>query len=125
MRSAPQPPSPPALTIAIASEAGQAPAMGAIRIGTRRLNASQNSAARASAGCCDMAAKDYKTNEVCARETLVTEERLESHGLRRDAAQSLAPRRRRQAKSFAACPPGIRDELAQHHRAEPGKGRRA
>jgi hypothetical protein len=35
IRSAPQPPSPPALATAIASEAGQALAIGAIKIGTR------------------------------------------------------------------------------------------
>ena len=50
IRSAPQPPSPPALATAIASDAGQAPAIGAIRIGTRRLNVSQNVAARTRAG---------------------------------------------------------------------------
>src|SRR6516164_8395867 len=51
MSSAPQPPRPPALAIAIASEAGQAPAIGAIRIGTRRLYASQNASARTRASC--------------------------------------------------------------------------
>jgi hypothetical protein len=52
--SAPQPPRPPALAMAMASEGGQALAIGAIKIGTRRLNCSQNAAARARAGCCGM-----------------------------------------------------------------------
>ena len=47
-------PSPPALATAIASEAGQALAIGAIKIGTRRVCFSQNAVARATAGCCDM-----------------------------------------------------------------------
>jgi hypothetical protein len=50
----PQPPSPPALATAVASEAGQALAIGAIKIGTRRVYFSQNAEARARAGCCDM-----------------------------------------------------------------------
>jgi hypothetical protein len=50
INSAPHPPKPPALAIATASDAGQAPAIGAIKIGTRRLNASQNALARATAG---------------------------------------------------------------------------
>jgi hypothetical protein len=37
--------------MATANEAGQALAIGAIKIGTRRLNWSQNAAARARAGC--------------------------------------------------------------------------
>jgi hypothetical protein len=36
------------------SEAGQALAIGAIKIGTRRVYFSQNAEARARAGCCDM-----------------------------------------------------------------------
>jgi hypothetical protein len=40
--------------MAMASEGGQALAIGAIKIGTRRLNCSQNAAARARAGCCGM-----------------------------------------------------------------------
>src|SRR5215472_3910226 len=43
--SAPQPPRPPALAMAMASEAGQALAIGAIKIGARKLNCSQNVAA--------------------------------------------------------------------------------
>jgi len=46
MRSAPQPPKPPACATAIAREGGQAPAIGAIKIGTRRFNVSQNAHAR-------------------------------------------------------------------------------
>src|ERR1044071_728862 len=48
--SAPQPPKPPALATAIASEAGQAPAIGAIKMGIRILKVSQNALARATAG---------------------------------------------------------------------------
>src|ERR1700683_3631329 len=54
MRRAPQPPKPPALATAMASKVGQAPAIGAIRIGTRRLKVSQNVAALISASCRDM-----------------------------------------------------------------------
>jgi hypothetical protein len=46
--NAPQPPRPPALATAIASEAGQAPAIGAMRIGRRIWRASQKARARAS-----------------------------------------------------------------------------
>lgn len=46
MSRAPQPPSPPASATAAARDAGQAPAIGAIRIGRRRANASQNARAR-------------------------------------------------------------------------------
>ena len=44
----------PALATAIASEAGQALAIGAIKIGTRRVYFSQKALARARAGCWDM-----------------------------------------------------------------------
>ncbi len=42
------------LATAIASEAGQALAIGAIKIGTRRVYFSQKAVARARAGCWDM-----------------------------------------------------------------------
>src|ERR1700676_2863550 len=44
--NAPSPPIPPALPTAAASPTGQAPAIGAIRIGTRRPKRRQNVAAR-------------------------------------------------------------------------------
>jgi hypothetical protein len=44
--SAPQPPMPPAFATAAARAGGQAPAIGACRIGTRRPYRAQNSAAR-------------------------------------------------------------------------------
>jgi hypothetical protein len=47
MASAPQPARPPALATAMANDGGQTLAIGAIRIGARRLNISQNAAARA------------------------------------------------------------------------------
>jgi hypothetical protein len=50
MSSAPQPPSPPALATAIASEVGQAPAIGTIKIGRLRSKASQNARARTTGG---------------------------------------------------------------------------
>jgi hypothetical protein len=40
--------------MAMASEGGLTLAIGAIKIGTRRLNCSQNAAARVRAGCCGM-----------------------------------------------------------------------
>jgi len=42
------------LAMAMASEGGQALAIGAIKIGTRILNCSQNAAARVRAGCMGM-----------------------------------------------------------------------
>src|SRR4051812_44984996 len=47
--SAPNPPMPPALATAAANPTGQAPAIGAIKIGTRSPNLRQNAAARSRA----------------------------------------------------------------------------
>src|SRR6202167_1242886 len=52
--NAPQPPRPPALATAMASEDGDAPAIGAIKIGARRLYDSQKTVARATASYAGM-----------------------------------------------------------------------
>ena len=75
IRSAPQPPSPPALATAIASEAGQALAIGAIKIGTRRVYFSQKAVARARAGCWDMPLQTIGGHTYCYTLSTLAEKR--------------------------------------------------
>jgi hypothetical protein len=65
--TAPQPPNPPALATAIASEAGETLPIGAIKIGTRRLNVSQNALARARAGWLDRLRSLYEMADFGSR----------------------------------------------------------
>src|SRR5438309_10436752 len=51
IKSAPHAPRPPALATAMESDGGQAPAIGARRIGTRSPNRSQKARARRRSGC--------------------------------------------------------------------------
>jgi hypothetical protein len=65
--NAPQPPNPPALATAIARDAGQALAIGAIKTGTRMLNTSQNALARVIAGRPDIMVGVYTKNRRVVR----------------------------------------------------------
>src|SRR5206468_3090607 len=84
--SAPRPPMPPALATAMARLAGQAPAIGACRIGTRSPKRSQNASARLRADpCCDISYTSFSAREDRGGAALHFRRRAEGEQIGRDA----------------------------------------